>query len=388
MLSGKLTVAKVRQFKEPGRYADGGCLYLVVAPGGSKSWVARLTVRGKQTDLGLGGVSYVTLQEARDETARLRRIARQGGDPAADRRKSKVTFADAAESVFEGLRPTWRNQKHADTWIGTLRKYAYPEFGNRQIETITTADCLKVLSPIWVDKQETAKRLKQRLNTVFDWAKAAGHYSAENPINGITRALPSVKRSAVHLNAMPWQEVPGFFEQLGQRESVAARALEFVILTAARSGEVRLATWDEIDGVVWTVPGPRMKRGVLHRVPLSAEALGVLDRVRGLDSQFLFPSPQGRSSPLSDAALMALLRRMGVHGPTVHGFRSAFRDWASDWAHANREVAEAALSHAVGNEVERAYARSDLFKRRAELMKTWGEYCSQGSSSYNVIGLN
>ncbi|MFC6635890.1 tyrosine-type recombinase/integrase [Sulfitobacter sediminilitoris] len=268
MRTGKLSVAKLRQIAEPGRYGDGGCLYLVVAPGGTKQWVARLTIHGRQTDLGLGGISNVTLAEAREETARLRKIARNGGDPRTERSREKLTFSEAARHVYDQLRPTWKNKKHAETWLATLENYAFPSLGRRPIETISTADCLKVLSPIWTEKHETAKRLRQRIATIFDWAKGAGHYPFENPINGIEKALPTVKKSVAHMPALPWRDLPAFICDLQLREGVSARLLEFVILTAARSGEARGAKWSEIDGDSWVVPADRMKRGVEHRVPL------------------------------------------------------------------------------------------------------------------------
>lgn len=194
LLSGKLSQAKVRNLNEPGRYSDGGCLYLVVAPGGSKQWIARLSIHGRQTDLGLGGVSYTSLIEAREEAARIRKIARQGGDPRVTRLHEHMTFSQAARRVYEGLLPTWRNQKHAENWYRSLEKYAFSQIGNRPIHAVTTADCFRVLSPIWTEKHETARRLRQRMSSVFDWAKGAGFYSDENPLNGLKKAMPPVKR--------------------------------------------------------------------------------------------------------------------------------------------------------------------------------------------------
>ncbi len=377
---GKLTVSKVARLDQPGRYSDGGCLYLVVTTSGAKQWVSRLTIHGKQTDLGLGGISYVSLSEAREEAARLRRVARQGGDPRIERRRETMTFADAAKRVHANLLPTWRNKKHAETWLATIENYANPHFGSRPIDTLGTADLLRVLSPIWTTKHETAKRLKQRLATVFDWAKGAGHYPHENPVNGLKKAMPAVKRRVEHMAAMDWRDVPAFMAELSDRTGVSARTLEFIILTAARSGEARGALWSEMDGDIWTVPGARMKRGVVHRVPLSPQALGVLSKVRGLDPSIVFPSrtvvPKGEPRAQSVMVFKALVKRMSREGFTIHGFRSAFRDWCSESAHADRAVAEAALSHATGNEVERAYARSDLFERRRALMDAWGRHCS------------
>ena len=252
--------------------------------------------------------------------------------------------------------------------------------GDRGIDTIETADILKVLSPIWTEKHETAKRLRQRLSTIFDWAKGAGHYPRENPVNGAKNALPTVKRKVVHMPALPWEDLPGFMSDLGKRKEMSARTLEFVILTATRSGETRGARWSEIVGNVWTIPAERMKSGNQHRIPLSAEALSVLDKVRGLDNDFIFPSirraTNGAAKAQSVMVFKGLFKRMGKDGFTTHGFRSTFRDWCSDCADAKYEVAEAALSHAVGNEVHRAYARSDLFEQRRALMDSWGRYAS------------
>ena len=209
MYKGKLSVSKVRQANTPGRYSDGGCLYLVVTPRGSKQWVARLTIHGRQTDLGLGGVSTVTLAEAREEAARLRKIARSGGDPRVERRHETITFAEAARRVHAGLLPTFTSKKHGQVWLASVEKYAFPFFGDRPIETVTTADCLRVLSPIWTEKHETAKRLKQRLSTIFDWAKGAGHYPHENPVNGLKKALPTVKARPIHISTRRSRPVAG-----------------------------------------------------------------------------------------------------------------------------------------------------------------------------------
>lgn len=381
MARGNLTVSKVEKLSQPGRYADGGCLFLVVTKTGSKQWVARLTIHGKQTDLGLGGASYVSLDSARMEALRLRRIARAGEDPRADRKKEVVTFDQAAERVHAALLPTWRNPRHAESWLSSVRMYASKSFGTRPIEKVRTADVLKVLEPIWTDKFETANRLKQRLSAIFDWAKGAGHYPHENPVNGLKKALPLVKRQKDHLDAMAWADLPDFMKDLSKREGVSARCLEFIILTAARSGEARGAQWCEITGNVWTVPAERMKRGLPHRVPLSPEAMSVLEAVRGLDADLIFPSKpaslEAATKPLSDMVFKALFKRMQREGFTTHGFRSTFRDWCGETGQGEREVAEAALSHAVGNEVERAYARSDLFERRRELMRKWGKFSKQ-----------
>lgn len=378
MAKSGLTVARIAKIKEPGRYADGNCLFLVVPKSGGKYFVCRVAIHGRQTDLGLGGASYTSLDEARAEAVKIRKIARAGGDPRLGRKKETLTFMQAAERVHEGLAPTWRNPKHAAGWLSSIKTYADPEFGSRPIDTVTTADCLRVLAPIWTTKHDTAKRVRQRLATIFDWAKGAGHYPHENPLNGIKKALPNFKAKVIHHAALSWENVPDLMKELSARDGVSARSLEFLILTASRSGEARGAVWSEIQGDVWEVPADRMKAGREHRVPLSPQALAVLAKVEGLGGKLVFPSPNANKGEVaqSDASMRALLKRMEWEGFTVHGFRTAFRVWASESARADREVAEMALSHIVGNAVERAYARSDLFDRRRLLMDLWGQFCA------------
>ncbi|WP_306114185.1 MULTISPECIES: site-specific integrase [unclassified Roseovarius] len=383
-----LTARKVQTAKEPGMYSDGLGLYLCVAPGGTKSWILRTTIKGRRTasgnpyrvEIGLGSIADVSLAKAREEASPLRLLARKGVNPLDERKREMLTFEEAAKRVYEGLLPTWRNEKHAQTWWSTVDKHANTRFGSRPIESITSADVLDVLGPIWVERHETAKRLKQRLSTVFDWARGAGQYPNPNPVDGLTKSLPTVKRRAAHMAAMKWEHLPEFMGQLSERESVSARTLQFIILTAARSGEARGARWSEIDfdERIWTVPADRMKRGLEHRVPLSEEAIEVLEGMRGLDADFVFPAAsrdkRGATREQSVMVFKSLLKRMKREGFTVHGFRSTFRDWCSESAHADREVAEASLAHAIGNETERAYARSDFFERRRSLMATWGQF--------------
>ncbi|WP_339951641.1 integrase arm-type DNA-binding domain-containing protein [uncultured Albimonas sp.] len=375
----KLTARKVDTLKEPGLHGDGGGLYLRVAPTGGKSWVLRTVVHRRRRDLGLGSASLVTLAEARELARKYRKIAREGGDPDTLRKREQLTFEEAAHCVRDNLRPTWRSERHAEIWLSSLDRFAFPLIGKRPIDTLGTADVLRVLQPIWTNKNDTARRVKQRLTVIFDWAKGAGHYPHENPVNGLKNALPPVKPQAEHMAALPWADLPAFMTELSTREGISARALEFIILTAARSGEARGARWAEISGDVWTVPAERMKTNKAHRVPLSAAALATLESLRGLDPDLIFPSPvrgkSGQSRPLSDTVFKALMDRMDREGLTTHGFRSTFRDWCAEAARAEREVAEAALSHAVGDRVERAYARSDLFDRRRGLMEEWSAFC-------------
>ena len=326
----KLTSRKVATLSKPGMHNDGEGLYLHVTHAGAKSWILRTVVHSRRRDIGLGSAKLVGLAEARELARAYRRVARQGGDPLALRRKEVPTFAEAAKRVHESLLPTWRNKKHAENWISSIELYANPSIGSRPIDTLGVPDMLLVLSPIWTSKHETASRLKQRLSTIFDWAKGAGHFSHENPLNGIKKALPPVRRRAEHLSAMPWRELPAFMAQLAEREGTSARCLEFLILTAARSGEARGARWSEIDGDVWMVPAERMKRGLTHRVPLSPEAVAILDRMRVLDANYIFPSRHrvagGKAKPQSDMVFISLFKRMKRTSFTAHGFRSTFRD--------------------------------------------------------------
>lgn len=397
-----LTAKGVEAKKEPGMYGDGGGLYLRVGPTGAKSWIVRTVIHGKRRELGIGSAELVSLAEAREKAAELRKVARAGGDPDADRkaaakaaaeaaRRNLITFGKAAEAVHAKLLPKWKNQKHAETWISGLKLHAFPRLGEKPIQSITRDDVLRVLEPIWTSRVETARRLRQRLHTVFQWAKDEGHFAGENPVDQIGLGLAQVNKNTAHLAAMPWRDVPAFWPQLVERDSVSSACLRFLILTAARSGEARGATWGEMDleGAVWTVPANRMKRGKAHRVPLTAEALAILEAMKGLDPALCFPSPnRGKEGvrPLSDMAFKLLFNRMGVSGFTTHGFRSAFRDWCSESAKADPELAEAALSHATGNSVVRAYARSDLFDRRRDLMDAWSRFAT-GEASGEVVQL-
>ena len=366
-----LTAVGVRQLKQPGRYADGNGLYLVVDPSGAKRWLLRLVVQGRRRDIGLGGAGLVTLAEARERALSYRKTAREGGDPLAERRKAQVvvpTFAEAVEQVHAEHRASWANAKHAQQWRNTLQQYACPQLGARRLDQIDTPDVLRV-----------------RIGTVLDWAKAAGYRSGENPIEGVAKGLPKQGDRDEHHAALPYAQVPSFIAQLRAAEaSEGSRlAFEFLILTAARTGEVLGARWDEISVTerLWTVPAIRMKAKREHRVPLSDRSLAILARARELaaGSPFVFPGRSGEK-PLSNMVLLMLLRRMEL-AITAHGFRSSFRDWAGECTSLPREVAEMALAHAVENRVEAAYARSDLLERRRDLMKRWSSFVSSASKS-------
>ncbi len=319
------------------------------------------------------------LEEARQKAREMRRIARAGGDPLAERNRAEgiPTFEEAARSVWrEQVEPTAKNAKHRQQWINTLQAYAFPLIGNRRVDVIQSGDILRVLQPIWLEKPETARRVRQRLRTVFDWSIAKQYREASNPLAGIEKALPKQGDKARHHAALPYAELPGLMERLASAEGVGALAVRFTILTAARSGEVRGARWSEIDmdAAVWTIPAERMKAKEEYRVPLSPAALAILEQVRGLDGDLIFPGRR-RGSALSDMSLTAVLKRLNVP-VTVHGFRSTFRDWASERTNVPREIAEMCLAHTVGNAVERAYARSDLFEKRRKLMDTWVRFAT------------
>jgi integrase len=376
-----LTVVGIRALKKPGRYADGNGLYLKVAPSGAKRWELRTVVKGKRCDLGLGGLKVVTLAEAREQARKYRAIARDDGDPLAEKRRARrvvPTFRQAAETVHKDHAKAWKNAKHGEQWINTLKAYAYPAFGDRRVDQIDTPEILKALSPIWLTKQETARRVRQRIGTVLDWAKAAGHRTGNNPVEEIGKALPRQSELKGHHAALPYVEVPAFIEKTrGAGEpTIANLAFEFLVLTAARTNEVLEAKWSEIDleQTAWTVPASRMKAGREHRVPLAPRCIELLAlaKVVSANSEFIFP---GRSNdkPMSNMVLLMTMRRM-KSAYTVHGFRSAFRDWASERTNFAREICEAALAHIVRDKTEAAYRRGDLFEKRRELMATWAAF--------------
>ncbi len=380
MVQGKLTLKLVRAITEPGFYGDGNTLFLRVAPGGSKQWVQRLTVHGRRRSIGLGGVGYVTLAEAREAALENRRVARRGGDPLADKRRANAPrFREAAQNTWESLRPRWRNEKVAANWLQQLERHAMKRLGNLPVNQIDREDVLAVLTPIWGGKQETARRVRRYIRATLDWCLAHGFVETNVAGDSINGALPRMAAVKAHYKALPYGEVSEVLQavEASGASSTVRLALQFLIFTAARSGEVRGAVWSEIDSGkrVWKIPGERMKAGAEHRVPLSGPAVEIIKRAKKLnkDGELVFPSPVRRDCPISDATLSKLLRSTGVAGEaTVHGFRSTFRDWCADTGKP-RELAEAALAHTVGG-VEGAYFRSDLFERRRELMDDWAEY--------------
>lgn len=391
----RLPANAVRKLDRPGFHPDGGGLYLKIGDSGGKSWVFRFTLNGRARMMGLGSVNDVTLGEAR-ETARLARKKLAAGiDPLdekqARRRKqitadaTALTFDEAARRFIAAKSPEWRSEKHAAQWQATIDAHASPVFGSLPVAAVDTNLVLKALEPIWNEMPETASRLRGRIEAVLDWAGATGHRSGANPARwkgNLKNLLPAPQkvRKVKHFPALPYVELPGFMSDLAGREGVAARALEFAILTAARSGEVRLATWGEMDlkARLWTVPADRMKTGKEHRVPLTAKAVAILEAIgEGESGALVFESVLKPGRPLSDMSITAVMRRMGYQGDraTVHGFRSTFRDWAADRTAFPREVAEACLAHSIGG-VERAYRRSDLLAKRRKLLEAWERYAN------------
>ncbi|WP_170474685.1 tyrosine-type recombinase/integrase [Ruegeria arenilitoris] len=392
-LNGKLTKKQVENLG-PGRHGDGSGLYLVVDPSGARRWIVRVTVKGQKnrkgvplrTDFGLGGADVVTLNQARERALEYRRMAKAGLNPRFNAQREIPTFEEISRQVHIDRLPTWKNAKHGQQWLNTLRDYAFPKIGRMPVDSIDQPEVLMCLSPIWTTKHETAKRLAQRIKTVLDVAKSKGFRSGENPVTAIRegKVLPTVKAKVQHHDAMPWQEVPAFYAELQTRSAMAAKALQFTILTACRTSEVLEMKWPEVDvdARLWTIPADRMKGGQVHRVPLTNEMLAILEPLRALASDYVFEG-QRRHQPLSNMSMLMLLRRMRKDGVTVHGFRSSFRVWATEAANAPRELSEAALSHQLGSDVERAYARSDLLERRRELTAKWCEWVSSREGTGN-----
>ncbi|MCY4564109.1 MAG: integrase arm-type DNA-binding domain-containing protein [Gammaproteobacteria bacterium] len=380
-MANKLTAAFVQHAK-PGKYTDGNGLILRVMPSGSKQWVQRLTIHGQRRDMGLGGFPLVTLAEAREQAFNNRKLARAGGDPLALRQRPNVpTFADAAEAVIAIHEPNWKGgARNADLWRASLRDYVMPKLGNRRVDSISTADVMGVLMPIWNTKHETARRVRQRISSIMKWSVAQGHRQDNPAGDAISEALPKNRSIRKHQRALPHAEVARAIAQVrGSGASpVTQLAFEFLVLTAARTSEVRLATWEEVDleAATWTVPAERMKAKREHRVPLSGRALEILDAARsyGDRSGYVFPSPRGNY--LSKNVFGKLLLEMDI-GAVPHGFRSSFRDWGAEKTNTPREVMEAALAHVVRNQVEAAYARTDLFERRRRLMEQWAAYLAE-----------
>src|SRR5262245_10980205 len=403
---GRLTALKVDKAKRAGMYPDGAGLYLRVTHSGTKNWVFRFMLNGRPRWMGVGPVHTIGLAEARNRAAGFRLQRHDGIDPIEKRRAEKlkarfdaakaVTFNECAARYIASHKAGWRNTKHAAQWAATLATYAEPVIGGLSVQAIDIALVLKVLEPIWTTKPETAGRVRGRIESVLDWAKVRGYRVGENPARWrghLDKLLParSKVRRVEHHAALPYAELPGFLASLREQEGIAARALEFAILTAARTGEVIEARWDEIDLLdkTWTVPGTRMKAGKEHRVPLSGRVLAILQEVRPrrhAEDGFVFPGAKlGR--PLSTMAFLRVLLRMERDDLTAHGFRSTFKTWASERTAFQNEIVEAALAHVVGSKVEQAYLRGTMFEKRRALVEQWATFCTRPEQTAHVTAL-
>jgi integrase len=403
----RLTALKVERLAEkpPGMHADGSGLYLQVTDNGA-SWIYRYMLGGRSREMGLGPLALYGLGDARAKALDARRLRHEGIDPIEARKAARtqlrldaakaITFKECAEAYIKAHRAGWQNGKHAGQWESTLETYAYPAIGALPVQAIDTALVLKVLEPIWTTKPETATRVRGRVESILDWAKARDYRTGENPARWrghLDKLLParSKVRKVKHHAALPYAELPNFLMELRSQPGVAARALEFTILTAARTNETIVATENEIKVAekLWTVPAERMKAKKEHRVPLSARALAILKEAQSegqSDGDFIFPGGKA-GRPLSNMAMTEVLRRMGRGDITVHGFRSTFRDWAAERTNFPSEVAEMALAHAVSDKVEAAYRRGVLFEKRRRLMDAWAEFCGKRTPVGTVVNL-
>lgn len=391
---GRLSAVKVQSLKAPGYHADGGNLYFRIAHGRARGWIFRFAMRGRTRDMGLGSYPDISLAKARELAAECRRMVATGLDPIEARKEKRaaarveavktMTFDDCGRAYIAAHEAGWRNAKHRQQWTNTLATYVSPVFGKLPVQAIDTGLVMKAIEPLWAKKSETASRVRGRIEAVLDWAKVRGYRTGENPARWrghLDHLLPAKTkvRKVEHHAALPYAKIGAFMAALREQAGSGARALEFLVLTATRTGETLGAAWDELDlgARLWTIPAARMKAGREHRVPLSAAAVSVLKDMQAIKhSAYVFPGARdGR--PLSQMALLMLLRRMGYGDITAHGFRSAFRDWAAERTTFPREVAEMALAHTIPDAVEAAYRRGDLFEKRRKLMDAWAAYCAK-----------
>lgn len=393
----KLTDRQVRSLEYPNFYSDGGNLYLQVSKSGTKSFVFRYELRGKRRSMGLGPYPAVSLVQARESATRCRQLLQQNVDPldykneteAAERLKAarKMTFDDCAKSYIECKRHEWTNSKHAQQWANTIKTYASPTIGALEVDKIGVADVLSVLEPIWLNKTETATRIRNRIELILDWAKVRGYRTGDNPAawKGCLKdaGLPTKSKSkrVRHHPALPYCEIAKFIAGLREKNTISSLALEFCILTATRTSETLNATWSEfdIDSLIWVVPSNRMKAQKEHKIPLSARCIEILKLMERHAAKYVFPGMK-KDKPLSNMSMLMTLRKMGYGDITVHGFRSTFRDWAAEETNHPNHVIEMALAHAIGNDVEAAYRRGDLFEKRRMLMQDWARFIEKAES--------
>ena len=383
-----LSAAQVRTLTDPSVYTDGGGLTLRIEKSGNKHWVQRVRVDGKQRNIGIGGYPAVSLAEAREAATENLKAIRQGNNPIQDKanvkaeRKAKdsiPTFREATESVIALRGPSWTSDRHATNWKASLERFAFPIIGDKRVDTITTADVMDILTPIWHEKATTARYVRQRVETVMDWAVAQG-YLAINPANGsLSKAMPKQSRNREHFAAIGYGDVPATLVKIQESNADASAKLatEFLILTATRAGEVRFANWGEIDwnDKVWEIPAERTKMRRSHRIPLSDRAIEVLEKASELTGSDGLVFQSRKSGPLAVTAMWRCLKGIGVDA-TIHGFRSSFRDWMAECTGASWAVAEASLGHVVGNSTEQAYARSDYLELRRPIMEQWAAHCA------------
>ncbi len=395
----RLTAMAVTRASKPGLYPDGAGLYLRVARNGSKSWAFRFTLNGRPREMGLGGLTKASLADARKKATEVRRTLSDGYDPVTLRQEEEarravaakltaahsMTFDKCAEAYISAHEISWRNEKHRQQWRNTLATYVSPVLGSTPIQNVDIDLLMKVIEPIWSTKTETARRIRGRIEVILDWARVRGYRTGENPARwrgNLDHLLParSKVRAVKHYAALPYSEISAFMQDLRKMEGNSAAALEFLILTVARTGEVIYARRPEINlkDEVWIVPAARMKSGREHRVPLSQPAIAVLKRTTESEDGYLF-SGRSLGTPLSNMSLLMTLGRMNRGDITAHGFRSTFRDWAAECANFPREVVEIALAHVIENKTEAAYRRGDLFDKRRQLMDAWAEYCGKSA---------
>lgn len=396
-----LSVKKIERIRKPGRYHDDHSLYLQVQEGGARTWIYRFMLRGRERWMGLGPLHTFDLKEARERARLARQQVRDGIDPIEARRAkraeaviatpSSITFREAAKQFNDLHEKKWKNRKSRIQFLNSLEAYAFPVIGNSAVNAIDTALVLRCIEPLWTEKSETMSRVRARIERVLDWAAVRGYRSGDNPARWrghLSEALPGrdeVKPVQNH-PALPFADMPAFWSDLSKREGVAAKALAFTILTAARTGETIGATWPEIDfnAKLWTIPGSRMKAGREHKVPLCEAAIAVLKSLYIEDgNDFVFPG--SRSAGLSNMSMSAVVKRMKRSGITIHGFRSTFRDWAAETTSFPNHVVEMALAHTIGDAVEKAYRRGDLLAKRKALMDAWAKYCTTPAARAGVV---
>ena len=397
----KLTALQIKKLTLQGSYADGHGLYLQISNSGSKAWFYRYEKNGKGHKHGLGSYPTISLRDARTKAHACRILRSEGIDPITNKKKQLLekelesvkgtTFKECAEAYIDSHKAGWKNRKHEQQWRNTLKTYTYPFIGKLAVQDIDTGQVLKALEPIWYEKTETASRVRQRIESILDWAKVRKYRAGENPAlwrGHLEKILPKPTkvRKVKHFNALPYSDVPEYLQKLRTKNTMSSKALAFIILTASRNGEARWASWSEIDlkDGVWEIPAERMKADRTHRVPLSAEAVNILKEAKKFGKENLVFSGAKKGKPISEAALRNLLKE-DYPDMTVHGFRSSFRDWCAEMTNYPREVAEAALAHTLKDKTEAAYQRGDILVKRHKLMNAWAEYCLSASNAANVI---